>query len=287
MTDQIYILLPVHNRKEVTRRFVASLQRQTYRHYTLVLIDDGSTDGTAEMVVEAIADCTVIRGKGDWWWGGSLQQGYLWLKGSDLASTSLVLIMNDDTEFADDFLELGASLCEDQEKTLLLAHCYSKQNGSLIDAGVHVDWRRLTFAQAATPEDINCFSTRGLFMRAGDLAAIGGFYPFLLPHYGSDYEFTIRAQRRGMNLMTHQSLSLVLDEETTGYRSFSSDSRKESFRRLFSCRSVHNPLVWSSFVMLACPWPWKIVNIGRIARGFIQHVREIFRGKSTSIQDVH
>ncbi len=285
MTDQIYILVPVHNRKAVTRRFIESLQKQTYRNYTLVLIDDGSTDGTAEMVVEAIADCSVIKGKGDWWWGGALQQGYLWLKGADVASTSLILIMNDDTEFADDFLAQGASLCKDRTKTLLLAHCYSKQSGRLIDAGVHVDWRRFTFEQAATPDEINCLSTRGLFLRAGDLMAIGGFYPLLLPHYGSDYEFTIRARHRGMNLMTHPSLSLVLDEETTGYNSFATDSRRESFRRLFSCRSVQNPLVWCSFVILACPWPWKIVNLGRIARGFTQHVREIICRNPTSVSD--
>jgi len=106
-----------------------------------------------------------------------------------------------------------------------------------------------------------------------------------LPHYGSDYEFTIRARRRGMKLMTHPSLSLVLDEETTGYLTFTARSRGESLRRLFSSRSVHNPLVWSSFVLLACPWPWKIINLGRIARGFTQHVREIFRGNPTSISD--
>jgi len=38
-------------------------------------------------------------------------------------------------------------------------------------------------------------------------------------------------------------------------------------------------------VMLACPWPWKIVNLGRIARGFMQHVSEIIRGKSASLPD--
>jgi GT2 family glycosyltransferase len=285
MTERIYILLPVHNRKAVTQRFIESLQRQTYRNYKLILIDDGSTDGTAEMVVEAIADCTVIRGEGHWWWAGSLQQGYLWLKAANVKSTSLVLIMNDDTEFADDFLAQGASLFENREKVLLLAQCYSKQSGGLIDAGVHVDWRKLTFAQAAASDEINCLSTRGLFLRAGDFTIIGGFYPLLLPHYGSDYEFTIRARRRGMKLMTHPSLSLVLDEETTGYLTFTARSRGESLRRLFSSRSVHNPLVWSSFVLLACPWPWKIINLGRIARGFTQHVREIFRGNPTSISD--
>ena len=47
---KIYILLPVHNRREVTRGFVECLAAQTFSDYHLVLIDDGSTDGTAEMV---------------------------------------------------------------------------------------------------------------------------------------------------------------------------------------------------------------------------------------------
>ncbi len=286
MTENIYILLPVHNRKAVTRLFVESLQKQTYRDYTLILIDDGSTDGTSEMVAEAIAGCVVIKGGGDWWWAGALQQGYLWLKAANIEPSSLVLIMNDDTEFAEDFLAQGASLLENREKTVLLAQCYSKQSGCLIDAGVHVDWRRFTFAQAATPDEINCLSTRGLFLRAKDFVAIGGFYPFLLPHYGSDYEFTIRAWRLEMTLMTHPSLFLVLNEETGGYLSFAAENRRESLRRLFSCKSVHNPLVWFCFVMLACPWPWKIVNLGRISRGFVQHVYEIFRGQATSVPDL-
>ncbi|WP_223209857.1 glycosyltransferase [Picosynechococcus sp. NKBG042902] len=80
----LYILLPVHNRYSITQHFIRHLQRQTFQDYHLVLLDDGSTDGTATMVEASIPNLTIIQGTGDWWWAGSLHQGYLWLKNKNL-----------------------------------------------------------------------------------------------------------------------------------------------------------------------------------------------------------
>src|SRR3990170_7040761 len=138
MTECVYILLPVHNLSEITRRFIECLKSQTYQNYHIVLIDDGSTDGTEEMVRSYISAITVIKGNGNWWWGGSLQQGYLWLKSKDIQSSDVVLIINDDTEFKSDFLEKGIALLRGLRNSLLLAQCYDRDTRKLIDAGVHV-----------------------------------------------------------------------------------------------------------------------------------------------------
>ena len=50
MKGSLYILLPVHNRCDITREFIDCLKAQTFQDYHLVLIDDGSTDGTEQMV---------------------------------------------------------------------------------------------------------------------------------------------------------------------------------------------------------------------------------------------
>jgi glycosyltransferase involved in cell wall biosynthesis len=39
---KVYILLPVHNRKEVTQSFIKCLNAQSVKDFHLVLIDDGS-----------------------------------------------------------------------------------------------------------------------------------------------------------------------------------------------------------------------------------------------------
>ena len=44
MKPCLYILLPVHNRREITRDFIDYLEAQTWQNYHLVLIDDESTD---------------------------------------------------------------------------------------------------------------------------------------------------------------------------------------------------------------------------------------------------
>lgn len=264
MNEKIYILLPVHNRRETTSRFISSLNAQNYQNFHLVLIDDGSTDGTAEMVTERVQPLTVIRGSGNWWWAGSLQQGYNWLVSQNLQLSDLVLMINDDTEYEPDFLQNAVHLLQDRDQTMLLAWCYCKETGKLVDAGVHADWSRLSFEPIAPPEKINCLSTNGLFMRLSDFFATGGFRPLLLPHYASDYEFTIRAYRKGMKLISEPVCQLRLDQRTTGYHELYVGSMAGSLRRIFSRRSTRNPFVWCAFILLSCPRRYQAINIYRV-----------------------
>ncbi|GAI03857.1 unnamed protein product, partial [marine sediment metagenome] len=48
----IYIIIPVHNRIKLTINCLDSLQRQTYRNFTTIVVDDGSTDGTSNIIKE-------------------------------------------------------------------------------------------------------------------------------------------------------------------------------------------------------------------------------------------
>lgn len=261
MTETIYILLPVHNRREITRRFIVCLKAQTYLNYHLILIDDGSTDGTAEMVGEMIPLPTILRGKGDWWWAGSLQRGYEWLKSnSEVSPQDCVLIINDDTEFASDFLKKGLDILLKHKRTLVLAQSYDRKTLQLIDAGRHADWRRLRFDPAMSVDEINCLSTRGLFLRVSDFMETGGFYPRILPHYLSDYEFTIRAHKKGLKLISDPVLKIWLDSEATGYHQTGEDSVAGLPEKYFSKKSAYNPFAWTAFIALACPWPWKLLH---------------------------
>ncbi len=266
MNETVYILLPVHNRCEVTRRFIDCLKVQTYHNFHLVLIDDGSTDGTSDMVREYIAAMTVINGKGNWWWAGSLQQGYLWLKKQNIPQNSIVLIINDDTIFEPDFIEKAVMLLADQKRMLLCAYYYSLQDGRLIDSGLHIDWKEFTYHHNCIPEQINCLSTRGIFLRFSDLKEIGGFFNKLLPHYFSDYEFTIRAHKKGFKLTTVVMLMLWGDESTTGTHVVEAETTWLTIKELFSIKTSLNPAVMSVYIILACPSRWIFLNLLRIWR---------------------
>lgn len=51
----ISIIVPVYNIKEYIERCVKSIQEQTYRNLEIILVDDGSTDGTEKILDELAA----------------------------------------------------------------------------------------------------------------------------------------------------------------------------------------------------------------------------------------
>ncbi len=50
--ELISVIVPIYNIKEYLSRCVESILAQTYRNLEIILVDDGSTDGTAELVDE-------------------------------------------------------------------------------------------------------------------------------------------------------------------------------------------------------------------------------------------
>ena len=260
----IYILLPVHNRLEITRRFIDCLTAQTYTNYHLVLIDDGSIDGTAEMVKNRIKNLTVIKGYGDWWWAGSLQQGFLWIKRNVSDENGTVLIINDDVTYGSDYLEKGISELNKLKKTIIYSKAFILQNGSLYWSGIKIDWKRFIFHPNQEDEKVNCVSTRGIFLKVKDFMDIGGFHPRLLPQYASDYEFSYRAFKKGFTFKSYLDLRLVVDENTSGYRNFHKDMFVTLIKKYFSKKNPSNPLYSAVFVALACPWKYKFINFLKI-----------------------
>jgi len=270
----VYILLPVHNRKKITLDFIKSLKKQTYEKIFLILIDDGSTDGTADAVIDEYKNTHVIYGNGNLWWAGSLQKGYEYLVNSaNVSENDHILIMNDDTSFNEDYIENGIKIIQKNPQYLLGSVAISAQNGKVLDSGKKVNWRGYKIEDIANDEKVECLSTRGLFIPILSFVDIGGFHPYLLPHYLSDYEYTIRAVNKGYKLMSDKSLSLYQNEETTGIHSIKEMNYDiiSKLRLIFSKKYAQNPFYISTFILLCCPLKYRLQNILRIwARVFKQ-----------------
>lgn len=270
--QKVYILLPAHNRRAVTERFIDCLAAQTYSNYHLLLIDDGSADNTDQMAQAKIENISVLKGRGDWWWAGSLQQGINWLEQHGVDGREIVMFANDDITFDADFLQKAVNILEKQDSTMLLPYLRDEHTGIPQESGVEANLRKLTFIAASAPERINCLPTRGLFMRMCDLRRAGGFHPKLLPHYWSDYEFTMRARKRGIKLCSSADIAINLDRAQTGYHNFEKSGFIDFVRKCFSKKSVLNPVYHTTFILLVSPLSSMPPNVFKVWRNFFAGV---------------
>jgi len=243
--------------------------RQTYCNYRLVLVDDGCTDDTVAIARRSVPQerLTVLPGDGNLWWAGALQLGFEYLVSEHIVATDAVLIVNDDVTFEPEFLANGVALLKAHPGACFQAMGVDRL-GSVVDRGAIADTVRLRFRAAEHGEAPNCLSTRGLLMSGATFMRSQGFRPRWLPHYLSDYEFTLRLARQGVPLIVDARFQLVADYATTGEETFNGTSLRAFLVRSLSNRAKYNPTHWSALAMLVSPWWAAPVLVMRIWLGF-------------------
>ena len=245
----LYIITAVYNRRDTTERFIMSLLTQTKKDIRLLLVDDGSTDGTSDMVKARMPEAIILKGDGNLWWGGALHKAYQYLIKLQPDDCDSVIFMNDDAEIPDDFFECGYSHLQQHSNDLITACGYSINTDKIKDGPVIYDVKTGEARSLSCGEVGNCASTRSLMMSFKSFREIGGFHPILLPHYGSDYEYTIRACKKGKRVLSFNDFIYRFDENKTGYNNF----KKLTMKKLFSKRSRFNPFYRFNLTVMTTP----------------------------------
>ena len=267
----LYIIVPIHNRKQITLKFIQNLLEQSFQNFHVVLIDDGSVDNSSEEVKQLLGTkVTIIYGDGNLWWAGSLQVAKNHLEDSGIADDELILIMNDDTKFNSNLLEVAINLKDSLDNAIVQAIAIREDNSK--DMGHKADWGTFSFMPILDNEKVEVFSTRGLLMKKRTLMLIGNFYPRLIPHYLSDYEYTYRAYKKGIKLITNKDFYLYSMSESSGIHKPNHKNIIVYLRNVFTKRSASNPIYSSLFVVVAAPVKFWVHCLVRIWYGFIKNL---------------
>jgi GT2 family glycosyltransferase len=215
----ITVVIPVHNRREFTRQCLACLAIQTYRNVRIVVVDDGSTDGTDLMIETEFPDVIVLKGDGNLWWTEATNWGVRYARTHrDPRKQNFVLTLNDDTRVEPDYLQtlldayerhqpcLVGSVSVDSDQPNKLEYAGTRfelytGSGKNLASRYGFDYR--TLRKQAKFLESDSLPGRGTLIPLRVFDEIGLFDSKNYIHYMADIDFSVRARKAGYRLIVN------------------------------------------------------------------------------------
>ncbi|MFH0758620.1 MAG: glycosyltransferase family 2 protein [Bacteroidota bacterium] len=251
---KVAILLPVFNNLEFTQKCIRLLDEEAVQvkftncSFHVVVVDDGSTDGTGAWLAKNYPGIHVCKGDGDLWWSGGVNLGANYAM-EEMGADFLLLWNNDVTHSGDYFEQIDRLLAEPEDMTLYGSKIYFAGDQGLIwSYGGIFDPQKgkklmLGFNQKdgiafQDPVEVDWLPGMGTLIPVGALKIVGYWDAENFPQYHGDSDFTYRARKAGFHNMVLPHLILWNDKTNSGLTH--GNSLQGLYKSLFSIRSNDN-----------------------------------------------
>lgn len=205
----VEIIAPVHNRRDITIQCLRSLSRidRTGLKVHVIIVDDGSTDGTSDAIREQFPDVEIVSGDGNLWYTAGTNRG---IEAALERNPDYVLAINDDAVFDEKCLLRMVGCAEtnprsvvgplllswdEPHKVFQVAPKWSVSYGGWQHLFKQTVWTMPQDAWEVETIVGNCVLLPVDAVRRVGLMDAGKY-----PHYG-DTEYTVRMRRAGWKLL--------------------------------------------------------------------------------------
>lgn len=279
----IYIVIPVHNRIIKTTKCLDSLLEQNRNDIKIVIVDDGSTDNTKQVISKKYSDVIILNGNGCLFWTGAIQLGISYVLGI-CNKNDWVLIANNDVVFDKNCIGKLISLSEKYDRKAIVGALSIdlKDKNTIVKSGTVVkswlfNWNvqvlnksKLSSIKSKKEIEVNLLTGRCLLHPEEVFRKIGNYACKKLPHYGGDDEFSARAKSAGYMLFLLPSAVVFLDQDNNF------KNRKSFIQEFFVSKKSNINLIykWRLTRMIVPIYAQPTYYIISIIKSLIQYFRK-------------
>lgn len=235
------ILIPTHNRINILSKSLESLYdsflsiNEKELKINVIVVDDGSKDGTSEMLKNNFSEIYVINGDGNYWWTKAINEGAKFA--IENLNSDYCLFWNDDIFPEKNYflnlskilnsnncLVVGSKIYDFKTKelwsTTMYFNKYTGRTGYLID-----EEKYNSSTQFKWLTGMGVLVSKEIFDNVGYLDEDN------FPQYFGDLDFTLRISKKGYEIFTKKELVIY---NQTEYSSFVGDNLKSFIKSLKS-----------------------------------------------------
>lgn len=291
LTPAVTILVLNYNRAEDTIQCVESLQTCAYPSFRIVVIDNGSTDHSVELLKANIPEVPLVLTRTNLGYSGGMNAG---IRRTQDQPTPYILLLNNDTVVEPDFLHhLVQALEEDKDAAAACGTIFSHHDRNLVwyAGGRLVRWRglaihegknrRLNVADLNGVRKVSFVTGCMMLLRTAALKDIGLFDERFFM-YLDDIEFSARTRGKGYELL-HVPRAVIhhriLGERDSAFKLYYSVRNRLLLTRLldgFLVRTIAPLYFMTAIAAKLCYW--RITNPGFFQAGWYG-LADAFRGR--------
>jgi len=242
---KIFVAIPVYNRRELTRKCLLDLFAQSYRNFEVVICDDGSTDGTSEMIKNEFPKVVLLKGDGSLYWSGGYNRclEYIFDRADD---DDYVLSLNNDVEFEQDYFARLLVAAKDNPDSLVMSAACNKDNpGKPLVSGYNMNLVTMRPGRVYRTEpnaqygSVNSVYGRGLLIPVNLAKKAGLADEKRFPMVG-DHDLSLRYHKLGIRAIIAYGAKIYTGPSYTNEHYFKNYSFENFFKYITDIRSTGN-----------------------------------------------
>jgi GT2 family glycosyltransferase len=285
---RVAVLIPVYNHLDYTIKAINDLLQIGNSQLDLIVIDDGSVDGTYNWLINNAKEVKVLKGNGNLWWSGAINLGAKYA--IEQMHADYLLLWNNDITFQPDYFEkLFKIVAETDTNTVIgskilvngspetiwsMGGCFNPRNGKYNMYGYFKKDNK-EFCQI---KNVDWLTGMGTLVPVGVIEKIGYWDQKNFPQYHGDSDFTYRAKLAGFKIIVHPELIIFNNVKNSGiehngnlkqlFRLFTDLRSKSNFGKKLIFYKLHSqsifayyPLVLSYFKIIGGFFKWKLFHL--------------------------